>query len=243
MKKIHILDKFQELGISLSNIALGDFDYIGEYTAKKMREQNSPLWKSTGAFFRPNYERGILIYSLIKSFNLQSYLEIGFGRGYSSICAAKALHEIGATGKAVTIDPNFDEQQLKVIGATMPKDWVEKIEFRKGLSTDVVPQVLQETPKFDFVYIDGDHRANAVRRDWEMVKDNWNAFCLFDDYHLPTKQEADIECAKVIDEIDFPNKELIVLDRRIFFDDRRLTDDQIDYGQVLLTNSKLMPDW
>ena len=30
-------------------------------------------------------------------------------------------------------------------------------------------------------------------------------------------------------------KELIIMDRRIFFDDRRIPDDQIDYGQVLVS--------
>ena len=45
----------------------------------------------------------------------------------------------------------------------------------------------------------------------------------------------DIECSKVIDNITNYQKELIIMDRRIFFDDRGYTDDEIDYGQVLLT--------
>jgi hypothetical protein len=44
----------------------------------------------------------------------------------------------------------------------------------------------------------------------------------------------DIECAKAIDEIDDFEKELIIMDRRIFFDDRRIPDEEIDYGQVLI---------
>lgn len=247
MKSVLIKDYLESIGVSLSDLALGDFDYIGEYTAKKSRGQDSPLYKNTGCFFRPNYERGILIYSLITKFNLQSYLEIGFGRGYSAMCAAKALYDIGSPGKVVTIDPNFDEQQLKTIAATMPKEWLDKIEFQKGTSQDVLPRLLNPTPvekrSFDLIYIDGDHRADAVKHDWEATKSSWNSFCLFDDYHLPTKKEADIECARVIDGIDFPNKELIVMDRRIFFDDRRFTDEQIDYGQVLLTKNVVKNIW
>ena len=53
---------------------------------------------------------------------------------------------------------------------------------------------------------------------------------------MPSKKVANIECAKVIDEIDGYNKELIIMDRRIFFDDRRIPDDEIDYGQVLITH-------
>ena len=39
----------------------------------------------------------------------------------------------------------------------------------------------------------------------------------------------------MIDEIEDESKELIIMDRRIFLDDRRKTDEEINYGQVLLT--------
>ena len=35
--------------------------------------------------------------------------------------------------------------------------------------------------------------------------------------------------------VEDDSKELIIMDRRIFFDDRRIEDDDINYGQVLLT--------
>ncbi len=43
-KTIHIKDKLAEIGVSLESISLGEFDYIAEPTAKKMREPNSELW-------------------------------------------------------------------------------------------------------------------------------------------------------------------------------------------------------
>jgi len=52
---------------------------------------------------------------------------------------------------------------------------------------------------------------------------------------MPSKVQKDIECSKLINEIEDESKELIIMDRRIFFDDRRLSDEEIDYGQVLLT--------
>lgn len=235
MKQIHIKNKLSEIGMPVESLSLGDFDGIGEFSAKKTRDPNSDLYKKVGAFFRPNYERGLLIYSLIKQYSLKTYLEIGFGRGYSAICAAKAMHDLGVDGTVFTVDINFDEKQMNLLKNVMPGEWLSRIVAIKGDSREVLPEVFARQPSFDMVYIDGDHRADAVRSDWESVKDRWSAFCLFDDYHLPTKKEADIECARVIDSIDFPQKELIIMDRRIFLDDRGFTDAQIDYGQVLLT--------
>jgi len=93
MKVTHIKDKLSQLGRPLETISLGDFDAIGEFTAKKNRGPDNPLYHTTGCFFRPNYERGILIYSLIRHFKVKSYLEIGFGRGYSAFCAVKAFDD------------------------------------------------------------------------------------------------------------------------------------------------------
>ncbi len=52
---------------------------------------------------------------------------------------------------------------------------------------------------------------------------------------MPTKGDPGIQCSQLIDEVDDPSKELIIMDRRMFFDDRQLPDDKIDYGQVLLS--------
>tara|TARA_Y100000034_G_scaffold20628_3_gene23615 strand:- start:6279 stop:7040 length:762 start_codon:yes stop_codon:yes gene_type:complete len=231
-KTIHIKDKLEEIGIQIDrDISLGDFDSIGEYTAKRTRTRGSELYKSVGCFYRPNYERGILIYSLIKKYNVKSFLEIGFGRGYSTFCAALAMMENGG-GKIVTIDPSIDEEYLKQLTKVFPPEWFNMIEFIKNRSEVTLPQI-DET--FDLIYIDGDHTYEGVQKDWEGTKDKFNKFLLFDDYHLPSKGHHDIDCARLIDQIEDETKELIIMDRRIFLDDRGYSDKDIDYGQVLLT--------
>lgn len=231
MKQTHIKVKLEELGFPVENLSLGDFDAIGEFTAKKNRNPESELYKKVGCFFRPNYERGMLIYSLVRHYKVKTYLEIGFGRGYSAFCAAKAMEEDGIDGKIVTIDPNFDRNHLQILSKIFPKSWFEKIEFLQARSEDALPTL----DKFDMIYIDGDHTYEAVKKDWDLCKDKWNKVVLFDDYHLPTKNEKDIECARVIDQIENETKELIIADRRIFVDDRGMKDEEIDYGQVLMT--------
>jgi predicted O-methyltransferase YrrM len=231
MKVTHITQKLTQLESPIESLALGDFDAIGEFTAKKNRDINSELYKKVGCFYRPNYERGMLIYALIKKYKITSYLEVGFGRGYSAFCAIKAMEDAGLDGKVTTIDPNFDKNHLQNLTRIFPSHWFQRIEFLQNRSEFVLPTL----GKFDMIYIDGDHTYEGVKKDWELCKDRWNKVLLFDDYHLPTKVQKDIECSRLIDQIQDESKELIIMDRRIFFDDRRMKDEEIDYGQVLLT--------
>jgi len=242
VKHIHINDKLEEMGVALDGITMGDFDAIGEFTAKRNRSPDDPNYKKYGAFYRANYERGILIYYLIRQFNLSSMLEIGFGRGYATFCAARAFHDAGIVGKITTVDPALDEKYVTALKNVFPGEWFSYITFLKGRSQDVLPTLNEQ---FDLVYIDGDHSYAATKSDWEMTKDKYNKFLLFDDYHLPSKEDkGTIQCSQLIDEVDDPSKELIILDRRLFFDDRRFTDEQIDYGQVLLTKTGVdRDDW
>jgi len=232
MKKIFIKEKLESIDVHLEDIVLGDFDAIGEYTAKKNRTPDKDQYRTAGCFFRPNYERGILMYYLTRKKEFKTVLEIGFGRGYAAFCMAKAMCDHGIEGKITTIDPNFDENFLNQLTKVFPKNWFDKLEFVRSTADAYFadnPEV-----KFDFIYIDGDHRYEAVKNDWNNSKDRFNKALLFDDYHLPSKRQKDIECSKVIDDISDYEKELIIMDRRIFFDDRRIADDQIDYGQVLI---------
>ncbi len=226
-----IQEFLKNIDVELEDIKLGDFDVIGEYTAKKNRSPDSELYSSTGCFFRPNYERGILIYYLIRKFEIKSMLEIGFGRGYGTFCAAKAMSDHGIDGKITTVDPNLNQEFIQRLTNVFPRQWFDLISFTKTTSDQFFNS---NDENFDFIYVDGDHRYQAVKNDWNNSKDRFDKLLLFDDYHLPTKRQKDIDCAKVIDDIKDYEKTLIVMDRRIFLDDRGYKDDEIDYGQVLL---------
>ena len=237
MKILHIKDKLSQLGVKMEDITLGDYDMISKFTAEKQRSPNDPLFKSVGCFYTPNRERAILICSLMKQYNLKTCLEIGFGRGYTSLCVAKYLHDMGIDGKITSIDPNFDQNQLSLLQKVYPNQWFSKIQLLQGTSVDVVPTLNE---KFDLIYVDGDHSYEGTKLDWEMCKDKFSTIMVFDDYHLPSKSDPGIQCAKAINEINEEQescleKELIIGDRRIFVDDRQYTDEQIDYGQIVLT--------
>lgn len=244
MKKTFIIDKLNQLEVPLETLSLGEFDYIGEFTAKKSRSKDDTLFKTKGCFFRPNYERGILIYSLIKRFEIKSMLEIGLGRGYASFCAVKAMCDMGyENSSVVSVDPNVDEKHFQSLTQVFPREWFTKLNIFKGSSADAFKQLGDQ--KFDLIYIDGDHRADAVFQDWNNSKDRFNKFLLFDDYSYEGKK--DIEVKTVVDSIEL-EKELIILDRRIFNDDRGYTDEQINYGQVLIKHpdfnqDQYLSDW
>lgn len=247
MKQIHIKQKLENLGISINELVLGDYDFIGRFTAEKQRAKNDPLYSSVGCFFRPNLERGLLISSLIKQYNITSMLEIGFGRGYTTFCVAKLFYELGINGKITTVDPDISEEKLGIFQQVFPKEWFNYINFIKGFSNDVIPTL---TEQFGLTYIDGDHSYEATKNDWLLSKDKTTHVTVFDDYHLPTKLDAGIQCARAIDEIDWMSEgysepELIIADRRIFVDDRGFSDDKIDYGQVVLTRNGVSTalDW
>ncbi len=231
MQRKFIQEKIDELGFSLDDFVLGDFDLIGEYCAKKQRGRDSDLYKTAGAFFRPNYERGLLISALIQEYDVKSFLEIGFGRGYGTLCAAMAMHENGG-GEITTVDPTFDQNHITMLKQIFPKEWFDMINFVNKPSQDYL---FEHDDKFDFVYIDGDHRYEAVKRDWELCEHRYERLLLFDDYNEVKGVSSEIQCNEVIDEIEDESKELIIMDRRIFFDDRGYTDEKIKYGQVLLT--------
>lgn len=236
MRIQHIEDFLSSLSVHKDDIVLGHFDNIGKFTAERSREPSHPLFRTAGAVYRANYERGILVYYLIKHFKLKSVLEIGTGRGYTSFCAARAMCDAGIDGKIRTVDPVIDENFFNALTRVFPQEWFAKIEFCKGTSQSVIPALGDDT--YDLVVIDGDHSYEATKADWQNVQDKFNKFVIFDDYHLPSKNDSGIQCAKAIDEIDWQAKnclepKLLILDRRLFVDDRGWRDDQIDYGQVI----------
>jgi predicted O-methyltransferase YrrM len=232
--RVHIVDKLKEMGfIPGENLSLGNFDQIGELTARKSRHPSNSFYHTSGFFFRPNYERGLLIYSMIKHLKVESFLEIGFGRGYVSLCAAMAMSENGF-GKITSVDPNFDQDHLKRLNDSYPDEWFPRLQCVQGKSQDFLKgDDCQE--RYDLIFIDGDHRYESVKEDWELCEKKMGHAIIFDDYHMPQVDEADIEVANVVDGIVGYKKELIILDRRIFVDDRKIPDDEINYGAVMIT--------
>ena len=235
-RTVNIKQKLAELDVSIESISLGEFDEVAELTAKRRRDPGSPLYKSVGAFFKPNCERGLLLYLLVKKYSLDSCLEIGFGRGYSALCAARAFHELGGAGKVMSIEPRVDDSFMQSIAQVMPQEWTSRLQLARGTSQEILPQLRDSS---DVVVVDGDHTESAVRADWRGVKDLGWTFCVFDDWHVDVGTDPNIQVHEALLDQELPPDvecELIVMDRRIFPDERGWPDEKIRYGQLLLTN-------
>jgi len=171
----------------------------------------------------PNYERGILLYSLIAKYKPKNVLEIGTAEGYSTLCMAWAMTDYNINGKIFTIDPKpFDlPVERNITWENNPKhdtiilsrkelwnkfankEWIKKIEVLTGFSGEVMQKNTKELPKMDMGFIDGSHAYRAVVHDFyaflEIASDSFHL--LFDDY-VPNESDG---VTKVIDEEVAPN--------------------------------------
>ena len=176
----------------------------------------------------PNYERGILLYSLIAKYKPKNVLEIGTAEGYSTLCMAWAMTDYNINGKIFTIDPKpFDVPvERNVTWEDNPKhdtvmlsrrelwnkfadnEWIKKIEVLTGFSGEVL-QKNTKLPKMDMGFIDGSHVYEAVLHDFyaflEVASENFHL--LFDDY-VPNENDG---VTKAIDEEVAPNFDITLI--------------------------------
>ena len=176
----------------------------------------------------PNYERGMLLYSLIAKYKPKNVLEIGTAEGYSTLCMAWAMTDYNINGKIFTIDPKpFDVpvernvtwednpkhdtvmlSRRELWNKFADKEWIKKIEVLTGFSGEVL-QKNTKLPKMDMGFIDGSHVYEAVVHDFyaflEVASESFHL--LFDDY-VPNENDG---VTKTIDEEVAPNFDIALI--------------------------------
>ena len=193
MRTISLQQKVLESEPSLPPKEL--FWRIGDLTALRQ--------DSAGRFYRSNYERGLLLYSLVARYRPRTILEFGTGRGYGSICMAWSLVEHGIDGRVYTIDRiASDEKQswwidsgsgpraemlslAEVWPSHFDRPWLDRITCLNGDSTQVMAAwTKKRLPRVDLAFIDGGHRYQVVKHDFYSVLSvaSPRFQVLFDDY-------------------------------------------------------------
>jgi len=176
-----------------------------------------------------NYERGILLYSLIAKFRPKNVLEIGMAEGYSTLCMAWAMTDYNINGRIFTIDPKpFDVPiKRKITWEENPehntillstkelwnkfadKEWIEKIEVLTGFSGEVLQKKTEKFPKMDMGFIDGHHVYESVIHDfYAFLRTASENFCLLFDDYIPNEADG---VTKVIDEEVVPNFDVTLI--------------------------------
>ena len=176
-----------------------------------------------------NYERGILLYSLIAKYKPKNVLEIGTAEGYSTLCMAWAMVDHDINGKIFTIDPKpFDTPIKREItweknpehntvslstkelwNKFADKEWIKKIEVLTSFSGEILQKKTKELPKMDMGFIDGHHAYEAVIHDFYafLQTASENFYLLFDDYNPNENKDV----TKVIDEEVVPNFDVTLI--------------------------------
>ena len=89
-------------------------------------------------------------------------LEIGSAYGYSAVSMALAGAQV------IAIDPHNWLPSLEVMQANLAAyEVADQVDIRVARSNDEMPQLYSRGRRFDLVWIDGDHSAEAVAHDVE----------------------------------------------------------------------------
>lgn len=193
MRQILFEDRISRLDVSMPPEEI--FFRMGDLTALRQ--------DSDGNFYRSNYSRGPLLYSLVAKFKPKVILEFGTGRGYGALCMAKALVEHSIDGIIYTLDMRSyqDKSSWWIDFGTGPEiqhlawsdvwpnyfdpAWLDRISCLTGTSYRIMGKWERlGLPRIDFAFIDGGHDYLTVKHDFYSVLQvaNSDFRVLFDDY-------------------------------------------------------------
>ncbi len=120
-----------------------------------------------------------LIYRLAKDTQPELVIELGTCLGLTTAYLATALPE----GKVITIEGC--PQTAEVAASNFRELQLKNVELKVGNFDDLLPALIDEKQKLDFVYIDGNHRKEATLNyfKWCLPKVHENSLLIFDDIY------------------------------------------------------------
>lgn len=134
-----------------------------------------------------SYEIGTLFHEFIQKHKLERTLEIGMAYALSTMFICQAHRDKGS-GSHIAIDP-MQSTLWKSIGVlNIEKAGLSDIlRFYRGLSDEVLPQLLAQKEKIDFAFIDGSHHFDYTLVDFFYIDKllETGGYVVFDDIWMP----------------------------------------------------------
>ena len=178
-------------------------------------ESKFPLIKilknSYNKYFGP--KRYKYLFEIIRDSRRKKIMEIGTWNGEHAlqmIQVAKKIHVTGVEYYGFDLFELLDnEVYLEEVSKRPPtlkevKNKLEKtgckINLFQGDTRDILPKVVKNLPKMDFIFIDGGHSIETIENDWKCAQQLMtnDTVLIFDDYW----NRSDVGCKKVIEKID-----------------------------------------
>ena len=137
----------------------------------------------SGKFGPSNFERGLLLHRLVELTSAKDVLELGTGRGFSSICMGMASEAYQLSTRITTIDPvsPVDKQEWPIrvdVEDTVvrssrnemwanyvPKKFTRNIHQITSTSFAELKKLLRTNSKFDIIFVDAGHNTFSVAHD------------------------------------------------------------------------------
>lgn len=133
-------------------------------------------------------DKGLALYDLIRRTHAINTLEIGMAYGLSTLFMCQA-HSDNGGGHHVAIDPAQSSRWQSIGLLNVKKAGLDHhLSFYEGPSCEVLPRLVLDQERFDFVFIDGKHVFDYALTDFFYADKLLNAggHIMFDDLWMPS---------------------------------------------------------
>jgi len=162
---------------------LRDFHDDSEKTRVLEIGQLTGLKEEAGRYYPANFERGLLLREIVRRRKPKRILELGTGRGLGILCMADRVLTLNYRAELVSVDiippaagqnwPICLDGKYSTQSRSIDEVWSRSfselkplITLRTGATTAVLPALVKEGRKFDFIFIDAGHDVYSVFHDF-----------------------------------------------------------------------------